>query len=44
MKVDAINKATSVTIWLPGLHLKESDYEYTSNITTARLHPLRQMR
>ena len=44
MKVDAINKATPVTIRLPGLHLKESDYEYTSNITPYRLHPLCQMR
>ncbi len=32
MKVDAINKDAPVTIRLPGLHLKESGYEYISNI------------
>ena len=43
MKVDAINKATPVTIRLPGLHLNEYDYEHTSNITSTGLHPVCQM-
>ena len=44
LKLSPINKATPTAIRLLVLHLKESDYEYTSNIPPNRLHPFCKMR